>query len=181
MGKVVIISGSPSKTSRLNGIIRYADESLQRQGLSTRRIDVADLPAQDLISANFQSEAIREANAHVETADAVVISSPVYKGTYTGVLKTYLDLLPQKGLAGKIALPIFIGGTIAHLLSIEYGLKPLLSLLGARHILAGVYVVDTQVQWTGDGRIEIADEIRERLDASLAELAEAIKGRPLTF
>jgi FMN reductase len=57
-----------------------------------------------------------------------------------------LDLLPQKSLAGKVILPIATGGTLGHLLAINYALKPVLSELGASQILAGVYVLDTQIQ-----------------------------------
>lgn len=74
----------------------------------------------------------------------VVIASPVYKASYTGILKAFLDLLPQTGLKGKVTLPLFIGGTIAHLLSLDYTLKPLLSVLGSRNIVGGVFTID---QW----------------------------------
>jgi FMN reductase len=59
-------------------------------------INVSDLPAEDLISAHFDP-AIQQANELVEKADAIIVASPVYKASYTGVFKTYLDLLPQKG------------------------------------------------------------------------------------
>jgi FMN reductase len=108
----------------------------------------------------------------VEKADAIIVASPVYKASYTGVLKTYLDLLPQKGLAQKIILPLFIGGSIAHLLTIDYALKPVLSVLGARTILAGVYVVDSLVKRNEQGQVELATEVKQRLDDSLQELLE---------
>ena len=60
-----------------------------------------------------------------------------------------LDLLDEKALAGKVVLPIATGGSPAHLLALEYGLKPVLSALGARHILAGVYATDKQVRVDG--------------------------------
>ncbi|WP_176471990.1 NAD(P)H-dependent oxidoreductase, partial [Shouchella clausii] len=61
-------------------------------------------------------------------------------------LKTYLDLLPQKSFENKILLPIVIGGSFGHLLAIEYALNPLLSALGANHIVNGVYTIDKQVE-----------------------------------
>ena len=58
--------------------------------------------------ADFNSPAIKQAIAAVEGA-AVIIASPVYKASYSGALKTILDILPQKGLQGKVVLPLFIG------------------------------------------------------------------------
>ena len=79
----------------------------------------------------------------------MLISTPVYKASFAGGLKAVLDLLDEKALAGKVVLPIATGGSPAHLLALEYGLKPVLSALGARHILAGVYATDKQVRRRG--------------------------------
>ncbi|MCG6197676.1 NAD(P)H-dependent oxidoreductase, partial [Anoxybacillus sp. LAT_38] len=89
----------------------------------------------------FDSPAILEANRIIAKSDAVVVATPIYKASYTGVLKSFLDLIPQKGLEKKIVLPLAIGGTIAHLLAIDYALKPVLSALGANHIFTGVYAL----------------------------------------
>jgi FMN reductase len=171
MAKIVIINGNPSLTSRLGAVIDYVEHILGVSGFEVSRIDVARLPADDLIHTKFESEHIVKANGLVAEADAVIIASPVYKASYTGVLKTFLDLIPQKGLAGKITLPLFMGGSLAHLLAIDYALKPVLSALGARHILGGVYTVDSQVTRTEKGGMEIAEELRIRLHAELEELA----------
>ncbi|MBH8599983.1 NADPH-dependent FMN reductase [Thermoactinomyces sp. CICC 23799] len=174
MPDVLILSGSPSRTSRLNGILEHARPLLQERGLNVGGIHVSDLPAEALITADFEHPAIQEANRQVENADAVLIASPVYKASYTGILKTYLDLLPQKGLHGKIILLVFIGGTINHLLAIDYALKPVLSVLGARHILGGVYVIDSQVQRDRRGQLVLEEEVKQRLNDALRELIEEV-------
>ena len=89
------------------------------------------------MQARFDSSFIRDALAVVEAADAVIVATPVYKASYSGVLKLFLDLIPQEGLRGKLTLPLVIGGSIAHLLAIDYALKPVLAALGGRHILGG--------------------------------------------
>ena len=61
----------------------------------------------------------------------MVVSTPVYKAAYSGVLKVFLDLLPQFGLAGKVVLPLVTGGTASHVLAIDYALRPVLLALGA--------------------------------------------------
>ncbi|MGR6116092.1 NADPH-dependent FMN reductase [Aeribacillus composti] len=177
MSKVVIINGSPFPSSRLNGLIQYAEQQLQQKGIEIDYIQVVQLPAEDLIKAKFDSEAILNANQKVEQADGIIIASPVYKAAYTGVLKTYLDLLPQKGLLGKTILPLFIGGTLAHLLSIDYALKPVLSTMGGRYILGGVYAVDAWVTREENEQYSLSEELVQRLDAAVEEFANALNGQ----
>ena len=85
-----------------------------------------------------------------------------------------LDLLDEKALAGKVVLPIATGGSPAHLLALEYGLKPVLS-LGARHILAGVYATDKQVRVDEAGQPHIDDDVRQRLEDSVDRLSEQLR------
>ncbi|AZN40254.1 NADPH-dependent FMN reductase [Paenibacillus albus] len=173
MPNVVIVSGSPSGVSRLNGLTGYAEEKLRQLGWDVSYLHVASLPAEDLVLARWDSPAIIEANKRIEEADAVVIASPVYKASFTGVLKTYLDLLPQNGLEGKVVLPLFIGGTIAHLLTIDYALKPVLSALYVKHVTAGVYAVDSQVKKLEAGGYELDEELGKRLERAVLGFAEA--------
>jgi FMN reductase len=174
MSHIVIISGSPTPGSRLNGLIQFVENKWNAQGIKVSHIRVAELPAEALLHANFKDETIQAALALVATATGVVIASPVYKASYSGLLKTFLDLLPQTGLKGKISLPLFIGGTIAHLLSVDFALKPVLTVLGGRHILGGVYAIDQWIQRTDDGGFELAEELQERLARSAEELAEEL-------
>lgn len=175
---IVIISGSPNATSRLNGMIDFVRRELEDKGYPSKTITVVTLPAEDLVHSRFGSPAIVEANKRVEDASAVIIASPVYKASYTGVLKSYIDLLPQKGLEGKLVLPLFIGGTLAHLLSIDYSLKPVLASMGARHFIRGVYATDNQVNRFQDGsnetQFEVNEELAERLQTSVQELIEEL-------
>lgn len=174
MSQIVVITGSPTPGSRLNGLIERVESRWNEKGLGVGHIRVAELPAEALLHANFKDERILAALAQVEAASAVVIASPVYKASYTGILKAFLDLLPQTGLKGKIALPLFIGGTIAHLLSLDYALKPVLSVLGSRNILGGVFAIDQWVQRLEGGGFELSDELRERLDRAADELADEV-------
>ncbi|MEV5028936.1 NADPH-dependent FMN reductase [Paenibacillus sp. LPE1-1-1.1] len=178
MPNIVIISGSPNASSRLNGITQYVEQQLIEKNIAVDLITVVSLPAEDLIHAKFGSPAIVEANKLVENADAVIIASPVYKASFTGVLKTFLDLLPQKGLDGKIIAPLFIGGTIAHLLSIDYSLKPVLASMGAKIYVSGVYAVDSQINRTQEPNeepvFEINEELTLRLNETVNELAREL-------
>jgi FMN reductase len=174
MSHIVIISGSPTPGSRLNGLIRHVESKWIEKDIKVSHIRVTELPADALLHANFKDEQIQAALALVESASGIVIASPVYKASYTGILKAFLDLLPQTGLKGKIILPLFIGGTIAHLLSLDYALKPVITVLGGRHILGGVYAIDQWILKLDDGAFDLTEELQERLNHSAEELAEEI-------
>ncbi|USG66878.1 NADPH-dependent FMN reductase [Brevibacillus ruminantium] len=176
MARIVIISGSPNHQSRLLGLIGHTEDRLQQLGHEVSLIAVADLPAEDLIRANFTSEQLQRPLELVTEADAVIIASPVYKAAYSGILKTFLDLLPQKGLKGKVVLPLFIGGTIAHLLAIDYALKPVVAALGGTHILSGVYGVDQWVERLEGGGFELSEELRQRLETAVQQLDVELQG-----
>ena len=176
MPKVVAIAGSPSHPSRTYAVLEYAQKILDREQVAHQLISVRDVNAEALLFAQFDHADIKAVAAAVESADALIIATPVYKAAYTGVLKALLDLLPQSALAGKAILPIATGGTIAHLLSIDYALKPVLSTLGAKHILSGVYIVDSQLQRQDSGDYQCIDrEIEQRLQNSVYELISAIQ------
>jgi FMN reductase len=125
------------------------------------------LPAQALLHAQFDHPLIRQALAEVAQAQVVLIATPIYKAAYSGLLKAFLDLLPQDGLRGKTVLPLATGGSIAHLLALDYALKPVLSALGARDILDPVFATDAQIpRHETLGYAPVADVV-ERVDLAL--------------
>jgi len=172
--KAVIINGSNSRNSRVTAIHDKVENYLKVQGIAVHTNYVHELPAEDLITANFASEAIISENKQVEEADIIVLLTPIYKASYSGILKTYLDLLPQKALHGKIILPIAVGGSIGHLLALEYALKPILAVLGATNIAHSVYIVDKQIIRLEDGSFAIEEEAINRLDVELKQLQQIV-------
>jgi FMN reductase len=174
-GNIVIISGSPTHPSRSFSIAFYAKELLTKQEYQVEHINVRDLPPEDLIYANFKSPAINHALTKVDQAQAVIVISPVYKASYTGVLKTFFDLIPEKGLSEKLILPIVSGGSIAHLLSLEYAFKPLFSILNSEEILTGVYLIDSEFTYK-ENELTFKDaEIQQRLHSAIESLLTKLK------
>ena len=88
----------------------------------------------------------------------------------SGVLKVFLDLLPQTALKGKVVLPLATGGSPHHMLALDYALRPVLQSLGAKHILPGVYASDSQIPKNADGSYQIGDEIQGRLYEAVSAL-----------
>jgi len=182
MADIVLVNGSPNAASRLTGIVDHVRRRLEVNGHAADVIQVADLPVLDLAFGRSDRPEIREAVARVERADAVVFASPVYKASYTGLLKLFLDVLPQQILADKWVAPVFIGGTIAHLLTLEFAFKPVAAALGARRFAPAVYAVDQQVmrsERNGEMHYELDKELKTRLDAMIVELEKelGVKGR----
>lgn len=175
MSNIVIISGSPTHPSRSFAIASYVKKLLTAKGNQVEHINVRDLPPEDLVTANFNSPAINQALAQIGQAQAVIVISPVYKASYTGVLKTFFDLVPEKGLSKKIILPIANGGSIAHLLSLEYAFKPLFSILGSQVILPGVYLVDSQFTYQDAEITFIESDIQKRFETAIHTLLATLK------
>jgi FMN reductase len=170
MKKAVIINGGNTRNSRLTAIQQRVEGFFDNAVIAFETIYVHELPPEDLIAANFNSENIKRVNQQVENAEIVVILTPIYKASYTGILKTYLDLLPQKALKGKKIVPLAVGGSAYHLLAIEYALKPVLSVLGATEILNTVYIIDKQIERSETDGFKIEEEAEKRLTTELQHL-----------
>jgi FMN reductase len=167
MTKTLIITGSPSNTSRTAKLAHLVGLRLAQSGIDSSLLDVRSLPAEDLLSAKFDAPAIVAALAQVEGARGVVIATPVYKAAYSGVLKAFLDLLPQFGLRDKVVLPLATGGTVAHVLAIDYALRPVLSSLDPLHVVPGLFVLDKQLVVREDGGLDLDAELSAKLDATI--------------
>lgn len=130
MTTFLLVGGSPSRPSRTAVLLDDVAAQLEGMGHTATRLEVLDLPAAALLRADTTDLALQAAVAEVDLADALVIATPVYKASYSGLFKAFLDVLPQRAFAGKSVLPLVTGGTIAHLLSIDYALRPVLLSLG---------------------------------------------------
>jgi FMN reductase len=175
MTHIVAIAGSPSDKSKSTELVRKVLHHLEETGFTTKLLTVRDFSPQELIYGVGQdSQSLKQVTGHIDRASAVIIATPIYKASYSGALKAFLDLLPQKSLAGKVVLPIATGGSQKHLLAIDYALKPVLYALGATHVLSGLYVSDDQVQRDSYGQLLLGQETELRLDDQLLALVSAV-------
>ena len=163
MAVVLSVSGSPSPTSRTARLLRHLDRRLTSHGHEVRALDVRTLPAEALLGADARHPALAEAIALFARADGVVIGTPVYKAAYSGLLKSLLDVLPQHALDGKAVLPLATGGTLAHVLALDYALRPVLGSMGAGHIAQGRFTLDTDLTVDGEGELTVAPGADEAL------------------
>jgi FMN reductase len=174
---ILVLSGSPSATSRTALLAGHIVDQLGPGGFDARHLAVRDLPAEDLIGARADSPAISTAVDAVAVADGVVIATPVYKAAYSGALKTFLDLLPQSALAGKTVLPLVTGGTPAHALVVDYALRPVLAALDARHVVSGLFLLDRTLDRDENGQLVFLGDAAERLSEAVDSFIEALPAR----
>ncbi len=87
-------------------------------------------------------EAVERELAAVEQADIVVVTTPVYRGSYTGLFKHFFDFIDQDALIDKPVLLAATGGSERHALMIDHQLRPLFSFFQARTLPLGVYATD---------------------------------------
>lgn len=128
---------------------------------------------EDLLYARFDNPALQTLNEQLAGADGLIIATPVYKASFSGALKTLLDLLPERALEGKIVLPLATGGTIAHMLAVDYALKPVLNALKAQEILHGVFADDSQVT-DYQHKPQFTANLQRRLDDALETFWQAL-------
>ena len=152
MASFLLIGGSPSRPSRTAALLDDVAAIIDQAGDTATRLELVDLPPAALLRVDTADPAVQAAIAEVDLADALVIATPVYKASFSGLLKAFLDVLPQKAFAGKAVLPLATGGTIAHLLSIDYGLRPVLLSMCPRHVTHGRFILDTQIDKDGPRR-----------------------------
>ena len=172
----LLLAGSPSQHSRSAALLDAVAQRLRGRGAQVDRIHIRDLSPQALLLADTGHPSISQAVAQVAAARVLVVSTPVYKAAYSGVLKVFLDLLAQTALQGKTVLPLATGGSPHHMLALDYALRPVLQSLGAKHILPGIYATDAQVTVTPEGAYTVGPEIALRLDDAVNVLVnEALR------
>ncbi|CAG0965078.1 FMN reductase [Myxococcaceae bacterium] len=165
---IVGISGSlsnPSRTTALVDLIvgRVADGAYAKREVVTVG-DIAPSLGLALNPKQLPAE-IGAAYGKLVSADVIVVGTPVYKGSYTGLLKHFFDLLDPKALHGKIAVLAATGGSDHHSLVLEHHIRPLLSFFGAHTVPTTVYVKDTDFAKEEGGGYRLNNpDINARID-----------------
>jgi FMN reductase len=168
------LGSSPGGSSSRSGALLDATlAALGECGVRHDRRDLSLLPADGLLGRvrSTEVEAVLESIAR---ADLLVVSTPIYRATYSGLLKVFFDLLPTAALAGKVAIPIAAGGSSSHQLALDHGLRPLLASVGAWVVPTGIYASPEQCR---DG---VPDHtLLERIERAVVEALALADGHAL--
>src|ERR1700759_4926029 len=127
--KIIGLAGSPSRPSRTRNLVETIVRTAARRADDVRT-EIYDLAAvHPSLGATLDArEAPSDLAALIETitsADALVVGSPVYKGTYTGLFKHLFDLIEPRALKDKPVVLSATGGSERHALVVDHGLRPL--------------------------------------------------------
>lgn len=144
MTGIVVVSGSPRAGSRTSALAIAVGEALAERlnSPAPQVIEVGSLGAGLLTPGDTATTA---ALATVGEANLLVVATPTYKGSYTGVLKTLFDQLPAQALAAKAAIPVVTAGVASQAAAAESLLRQLLIELGAIALRPGLPVLEADL------------------------------------
>jgi len=143
MSTIVVVSGNPRPGSRTLTLATAVGSAIATAAgaADPAVIDVGALGAGLLTPADAGTAAALEL---LKSADLLVVATPTYKGSYTGILKVLFDQLPSGALAGKLAVPVVTAGVAPQAAAAEALLRQLLTELGAE-VAEGLPVVEAEL------------------------------------
>jgi FMN reductase len=172
MTQVVLLAGSSNKVSRSTALLQRAAISLAAHGIDSELVTVTNFSAQALLYGWKHVDDISDFLQLLARADGVIVATPVYKASFSGVLKLLIDLLPERAFAGKAVLPLAVGGSTAHMLALDYALRPVLGALKPNSVVDGAFAIDSQIQFEPDGAVRLDEELEQRLARSLSRFVD---------
>jgi FMN reductase len=175
--KVVGISGNFTRPSRTRSLVELiAAQTARELGATSECFDLVD--AGPRLGATFsRSDAAPEHEIvwkAVEACSVLVVGSPVYKASYTGLLKHFFDLFDMNALKGR---PVIVAATARapqHALMIEHQMRPLFGFFSAHPVPTGVYV--TEADYSAEGGL--TESMSKRVAVAAAEAARVWRSLP---
>ncbi len=171
----------PSSTRLLADRLTTATVAALRERGEDATVEVVELRehARDLadnLVTGFPNEALRSSLETVTGADGLIAVTPTFSASYSGLFKTFLDVVDKDALTGKPVLLGATAGTARHSLALEFAMRPLFAYL--RATVAPTAVFAASEDWAGGDGISRA--LGERIRRAAGELADLIAGRPAT-
>ncbi len=166
----------PSSTRMLaDQLTASTTRALRAEGVEAE-VEVVELReyAHDLadnLLTGFPSIRLGEVVDSVVTADALVAVTPIFTGSYSGLFKTFFDVLDKDALAGMPVLIAATGGTARHSLALEHAVRPMFTYLHATVAPTSVYAASEDWGAAGGGRA-----LSDRIDRAAGELASLVAG-----
>jgi FMN reductase len=169
----------PSSTRLLADRLTAATvEALRERGI-TATVEVVELREHarelaDNLVTGFPNSSLRAAVETVTGADGLIAVTPIFSASYSGLFKTFFDVLDPDALTGKPTLLGATAGTARHSLALEFAMRPLFAYL--RAAVAPTAVFAASEDWAGGDGVSRA--LNERIRRAAGELADQIAGLP---
>ncbi|WP_430296781.1 FMN reductase [Sinomonas sp. B1-1] len=181
---IVVISaglGVPSSSRLLADQLSAATENAAREAGLTPVVTTFELRDLAVDIANnfvtgYAAPNLVEATAAVERADAVIAVTPVFSSSYSGLFKSFFDVVDPRALEGTPVLLGATGGSARHSLVIDFAMRPLFSYLRARIVATGVFAAPTD--WgQGEGERSLNGGLSARVERAAVELVRELADR----
>jgi FMN reductase len=177
---LAVVSGglsNPSSTRLLADRLTAATVEALRSRGDDATVEVVELRehARDLadnLVTGFANQALRTAVETVTGADGLIAVTPIFSASYSGLFKTFFDVLDKESLVGKPVLLAATAGTARHSLALEHAVRPLFSYLRAVTVPTAVFAAAED--WAGGGGVDRA--LAGRIDRAAGELADLVTG-----
>ena len=143
--RLVAVSGGLQRPSKAAALAEHLMDLIADEVLCEQRLIELGQLAPQLAGATWRShlpDTVERELAAVEQADILVVATPVFRGSYTGLFKHFFDFIHQDALIDKPVLLAATGGSERHALMIDHQLRPLFSFFQARTLPLGVYATD---------------------------------------
>ncbi len=178
--RVVIFCGNLRRPSRSRVLAEALGAEVKRRvPIDLKVYDILDAGpglGSALARADLPLPAGRIIN-EIESADALIVGTPVYKGAYTGLFKHLIDFVDPGRLVGKPVALTATGGGLRHALMVEHALRPLFGFFAALTVPTAVYASEADFTASGDGHIVTDANILARLADAAEELSRLIPKR----
>lgn len=145
--------------------------------LEVIHIDLRDLavPIAHHLVTGFPNEELRTALAAVENADGLIAVTPIFTASYSGLFKSFFDLIdPDRALTATPTLIAATGGTARHSLALDHAVRPLFAYLRAQVVPTAVFAASED--WGSDGD-DYTELLPRRIERAAGELADLMRGR----
>ncbi|MET0728481.1 MAG: NAD(P)H-dependent oxidoreductase [Acidimicrobiales bacterium] len=141
-----IVVGNPKPGSRtLTAARAVASAAATAAGVGTTDVVEIDLAALGPRLFDWSASDVRDAVGRVAGTTLLVVASPTYKASYTGLLKSFLDWFGTTGLSRVTVVPLMVGAGAAHALAVEVHLRPVLIEIGATVPTRGLYLTEDRL------------------------------------
>src|SRR4051812_31950377 len=144
--QVVLIAGSPQVESRSSRVLQSLNERLVSAGIRTKTYQLTDFDPADLVFARSTAPAVQRYLADLQSASAVLFSTPVYKASYSGGLKLLLDVIPPDALRGRTVLAVATARIGRHLSGVQRALDELYLFFDVGLAIPSVLLLDEQAR-----------------------------------
>jgi FMN reductase len=138
-------------------------------------------PLTDNVLTGFPTGTLADAVRRVSEADAVIVVSPVYTGSYSGLFKMFFDVLEDGALEGKPVLIAATAGTKRHSLVLEFAMRPLFAYLRADVVPTAVFAASSDFGESSADHGRAGGSLSQRIDRAARELADKILRRGTTL